>query len=178
MKDNFDLKKYLVENKATTQSKRYKIEESMSDEEIRAAARQYAGNSIPKEQLDEVIEVIIVGLRKLEALGLDVSKNIEDQNPSPEQIQQIMAIIQDINQQMEDISSSRFRRNNESINENLLNGLADYKVAFDIAMEIGVAVASVGFMIYAVGLKKTIEILKHGAKEFMNAVKYHMNKNK
>jgi len=174
MKDNFDLKRYLVENKATTQSRQLN-EGSMSDDEIRAAARQYAGDRIPEEELDEVIEVIIVGLRKLEALGLDMSRKIEDQNPSPEQIQQIMTIVQDINQQMEDIASGSFNES-YSLNENLLNGLADYKVAFDIAAEIGISIGLVSLAIYKFGLKKTINYLKEGAKVFMSMIKDFIKK--
>jgi hypothetical protein len=53
-----------------------------------------------------------------------------------------------------------------------LQTLADYKVAFDIAANIGVTAASVGFVIYMLGVKETIKLLKFGAKEFMNAVKH------
>jgi hypothetical protein len=59
-----------------------------------------------------------------------------------------------------------------------LETLADYKIAFDIAAEIGVTAAAVGFAIYKFGIKKTVAFLKKGAKEFNEMIKWATNKNK
>ena len=183
MKDNFDLKKYLVETKVTTQSKQ--LNEGINSNPIMLQV----GDQITPDMLknpsdfDFPMEIVsfsndgsgdtvkvkrilkkkgIFGGRESEDTFEDLVDNWEKMHLKP-------------NVRMSAQTEIDF---DNPLNEELLSGLADYKVAFDIATEIGVSVALVGFAIYKLGIKETINLLKKGAKEFKEMIKWAMNKDK
>jgi len=181
MKDNFDLKKYLVENKATTQSQQLNEGEpimlKVGDQITPDMLKNPSDFNFPMEIVrfsndgaDDIVHVKRI-LKKKGMFGGE--KEIEDTFEDLVSNWERMYLKPHVR-----MSAQTQIDFDNPLNEDLLSGLADYKVAFDIAAEIGVTAAAVGLMIYKIGLKKTIEILKNGAKEFMEAVKYYMGKGK
>ena len=186
MQNNFDLKKFLAENKLTPSTQMSEI--TVKGKKVKTS-KQNGDKSYDVEFEDGSKDTIAVSHDDWDALNKKESLNevnIFDTNPKAKKaLEKLMAkgmsekdakkaIVDKMN--ASDREGERDEKRAFNLNEDLLNGLADYKVAFDIATDIGISAALVGFGIYKLGIKKTIELLKKGAAEFKEMVKWAMGK--
>jgi hypothetical protein len=177
MQNNFDLKKFLVENKLTPSAQ---MNEMGAEPMMLQVGDQITPDMLKDpSQFDFPMEIVSFSndgsgdtvrvKRTIKSKGMFGGRGSED--TFEDLVSNWERIHLKPNVRMSAQTEMDF---DNPMNEGpfTLETLADYKIAFDIAAEIGVTAAAVGFAIYKLGIKKTVELLKKGAKEFNEMIKW------
>jgi hypothetical protein len=90
-----------IGNSITFFTRQHIVKEAMSDDEIRNMAREKSSSfGIPQVLIEPAIDVMVDMVRGMEAIGIDIQKELEDQDVSPEQLEKVKELTIDFGEKL------------------------------------------------------------------------------